>query len=227
MAQYLLDTNVLVYCFDGAEHEKQARALVVVARVGRPGPAGLTATLPAQALAEFARVVTGRLRPPLPADEVYRQVELYERVFPVVALTSAVVLEAVRGLRDYGFSYYDAQIWAVAKLNQVSVVLSEDVASGSTVEGIAYRGPGNGGHILMLNARDLRLKDALLCSIVDDSGAETLRRYFAQLQYTASYCVRMPRADTDIEGVIPEIGGNVATAKKASKAASHALGQDE
>ena len=57
----------------------------------------------------------------------------------------------------------------------------------------------------MLNARDRRLKDALLRT-VDDSGAETLRRYFAQLQYTAAYCVRMLRADSDIEAVVPEVG---------------------
>jgi len=148
VARYLLDTNVLVYGFDGAEREKQARALDVVARVGRPGPSGPAAALPAQALAEFARVATGRLEPPLPADEVYRQVGLYERAFPVVALTPAVVLEAVRGLRDHGFSYYDAQIWAAAKLNQIPLVLSEDFASGSTVEGVTFVDPFAGGFIV-------------------------------------------------------------------------------
>ena len=118
MARYLLDTNVLVYGFDEAEPEKQARALDVV-----------------------ARVATGRLRPPLPADGVFRHVGLYERAFPVVALTPAVVLEAVRGLRDHAFSYYDAQIWAAARLNQIPVVLSEDFASGSTVEGVTFVDP--------------------------------------------------------------------------------------
>ena len=118
MARYLLDTNVLVYGFDEAEPEKQARALDVV-----------------------ARVATGRLRPPLPADGVFRHVGLYERAFPVVALTPAVVLEAVRGLRDHAFSYYDAQIWAAARLNQIPVVLSEDLASGSTVEGVTFVNP--------------------------------------------------------------------------------------
>ena len=141
MARYLLDTNVLVYCFDGAEPEKQAKALSVIARVGRPGLSGPAAALPAQALAEFARVATGRLKPPIPADEVYHQVGLYERAFPVVALTPAVVLEAVRGLRDHQFPYYDAQIWAVAKLNQMPIVLSEDFASGSTVEGVTFVDP--------------------------------------------------------------------------------------
>ena len=141
MARYLLDTNVLVYSVDGNEPEKQARALDVLARVGRPSPAGPTGGLPAQALAEFSRVAMGRLKPPVPADDVYRQIDLYERTFPVHPLTPAVVLEAVRGVRDHQFAYYDAQIWAVAKLNQVSVVLSEDFASGSTVEGVTFVDP--------------------------------------------------------------------------------------
>ena len=72
---------------------------------------------------------------------MYRQIGLYERTFPVVPLTPAVVLEAVRGVRDHQFPYYDAQIWAAAKLNQVPVVLSEDFASGSTVEGVTFVNP--------------------------------------------------------------------------------------
>ena len=141
MARYLLDTNVLVYSVDEREPEKRDRAIDVLTRVGRPGPSGPSGMLPAQALAEFSRVAMGRLKPPVPADDVYRQVGLYERTFPVVPLTPAVVLEAVRGVRDHGFPYYDAQIWAAAKLNQVPVVLSEDFASGSTVEGVTFVDP--------------------------------------------------------------------------------------
>ena len=141
VARYLLDTNVLVYGVDPADPEKQARALDVLARVGRPSPVSPTAALPAQALAEFSRVTLFRLRPPVPSDDVYRQIGLYERTFPVVPLTPPVVLEAVRGVRDHQFPYYDAQIWAAAKLNQIPVVLSEDFDSGSTVEGVTFVNP--------------------------------------------------------------------------------------
>ncbi len=141
MVRYLIDTNVLVYGFDGAAPAKQATALGLIARLGRRGPDGPMAALPAQVLAEFARVATGRLRPPLAPDDVFEQVRLYEQVFPVIALTAAVVLEAVRGLRDHGFPYYDAQIWAVARLHRIPVVLSEDFASGSTLDGAAFVNP--------------------------------------------------------------------------------------
>lgn len=137
MNRYLLDTNLLVYGFDSADGEKQERALDTVARVGR-GPTG---ALPAQALAEFCRVALGKLDPPLSPEETYRQVELYERAFPVLPLTPAVVLEAVRGVRDHAFAYFDAQIWAAARLNQIPVVLSEDFATGATVEGVTFLNP--------------------------------------------------------------------------------------
>ena len=143
MARYLLDTNILVYTFDASDAAKRERALEVVARGGRSalaggGPEGV---LPAQVLAEFARVVMGKLVPPLSPAEAYRQIELYERAFPVLPLTPAVVLEAVRGVRDHGFAYFDAQVWAAARLNQMQTVLSEDFAAGSTVEGITFLNP--------------------------------------------------------------------------------------
>jgi len=139
--RYLLDTNILVYSIDEGEPAKRDRALGVLGRVGQPREDGPSGSLPAQALAEFSRVALNRLQPPILPDDVYHHVSLYERVFPVFALTPAVVLEAVRAVRDHGFAYYDAQIWAVAKLNQIPVVLSEDFAAGSTVEGVRFSNP--------------------------------------------------------------------------------------
>ena len=74
-----------------------------------------------------------------------------------------------------------------------------------------------GAPLRMLNARDQRLKDALLRALPDDSGADTLRRYFAQLQYTAAYCIRMLRSDTDIEAIVPEVGDDVVVVRVGSE----------
>ena len=49
--------------------------------------------------------------------------------------------EAARGARDYGLAYYDAQIWAAARLNQVQIVLSEDFQDGQTLEGVRFANP--------------------------------------------------------------------------------------
>ncbi len=61
-ASYLLDSNLLVYCFDEVEPEKKDRALATIDRVGRPPKAAL----PSQVLAEFANVALYKLEPPFP-----------------------------------------------------------------------------------------------------------------------------------------------------------------
>ena len=52
-----------------------------------------------------------------------------------------IILEAARGARQHHFSYWDAQIWATAKLNQIPVVLSEDFSDGQSTEGIRFMNP--------------------------------------------------------------------------------------
>jgi predicted nucleic acid-binding protein len=51
------------------------------------------------------------------------------------------VLEAVRGVNDYQFSFWDAQIWAAARLHTIPVVLSEDFNSGAVIEGVRFVDP--------------------------------------------------------------------------------------
>ncbi len=52
-----------------------------------------------------------------------------------------VVLEALRGVRDHQLSYYDAQVWATARLNQVPVIFSEDFKPNATLEGVRFVNP--------------------------------------------------------------------------------------
>jgi predicted nucleic acid-binding protein len=60
---------------------------------------------------------------------------------PVFSATPQIVLETVRGVRDHQISFWDAQIWAVACLNQVPVVLSEDLNPGAVIEGVQFVNP--------------------------------------------------------------------------------------
>lgn len=52
-----------------------------------------------------------------------------------------IVLEAARGARDHGLAYYDAQIWASARLNQVPTIFSEDFTDGQVLEGVRFINP--------------------------------------------------------------------------------------
>ena len=135
-ARYVLDTNVLVYALDRREPEKRDRAREVLRRVGASG-----AVLPAQVLSEFANVCLRKLEPRPDPAAVQREVERLLLAFPVLPLTGPVVLEALRGVREHVFSYYDAQVWAVARLGQVGVVLSEDFNPGAVLDGVSFANP--------------------------------------------------------------------------------------
>ena len=56
-----------------------------------------------------------------------------------------IVLEAARGVLDHNMSYYDAQVWASARLNQIPIIFSEDFNDGSVIEGVRFVNPFAGG----------------------------------------------------------------------------------
>jgi predicted nucleic acid-binding protein len=85
------------------------------------------------------------LSPKLTPSQALQQIDLFIRIWPVYDLTSMIVLEAGRGVRDHQFSYYDAQIWATARLNQVPIILSEDFSAGSIIEGVRFVDPFSPG----------------------------------------------------------------------------------
>ncbi|GEM88513.1 PIN domain-containing protein [Meiothermus granaticius] len=135
--RYLIDTNLLIYPLDARDPKKQKKAAEVLLRLAQEG----RAALPVQALSEFASVALRRLSPPLEAEPVRLEIERLMLAFPVLPLTAPVVLEALRGVAQHHLSYYDAQVWATARLYQVPVVLSEDFAMGAVLEGVRFVNP--------------------------------------------------------------------------------------
>ena len=137
MPLILIDTNVLLYLYDHNQPVKQERAREVLDQLELRGSGRLSV----QCLAEFFSVATRKLSPPLTPAQAVQQISLFIRLWPVYDLTSMIVLEAGRGVRDHQFSYYDAQIWATARLNQVPIIFSEDFSEGSIIEGIRFVNP--------------------------------------------------------------------------------------
>ncbi len=137
MPSILIDTNLLVYLYDPNSPEKQSRAELVLDHLQRRGRGCLSA----QNLAEFYSVATRKLDPPLTPAQAYEQVSLLAETWQVFDLTPLIVLEAARGVRDHGLAYDDAQVWAAARLNQVTTVFSEGFSDGQTLEGVRFVNP--------------------------------------------------------------------------------------
>jgi predicted nucleic acid-binding protein len=132
-----MDTNVLIYLADQNEREKRQRAKEIVDRLLREK--GIR--IGAQSLAEFAHAALRKLKPPLTPEETNEWIEAIVQIGKVIDLTPPVVREALRGMRLHNFSYSDAQIWAVASLNQIPVVFSEDFQDGMEIEGVRFVNP--------------------------------------------------------------------------------------
>jgi predicted nucleic acid-binding protein len=141
MPPILIDTNVLVYASDPAETTRQDQAL----RTLKYLETTYLGRLSVQCLAEFMRVTTRSRRALYTRAEALQQVESLVRAYQIFDLTPLVVLEAARGARDYGLPYYDAQIWAAARLNQVTTVFSEDFSDGQVLEGVRFANPFSAG----------------------------------------------------------------------------------
>lgn len=137
MSFILIDTNVLVYAYDLNTPVKQTQAEQVLDRLEQTHSGRLSV----QCLSEFIHTSTHKIHPPLSAAQAISQVNLFIRMYPVFDLTPLIVLEAARGVRDYSLAYYDAQIWATARLNQIPTVFSEDFQDGQVLEGVRFANP--------------------------------------------------------------------------------------
>lgn len=137
MTSWLVDSNVLVYAYDLHEPEKQRRAIDVLEGLQ---PTRL-ARLSTQVLGEFFRVATRKLSAPLTMPEAAARVERFARAWVVLSITPSVAIQAAHGAVRHQLPYWDAQLWATAKLNQIPGVLSEDFEDGRTLEGVTFRNP--------------------------------------------------------------------------------------
>ncbi|MEW6227220.1 MAG: PIN domain-containing protein [Bacillota bacterium] len=132
-----VDTNILVYAYDRSEPSKQRKAIDVLDRLALYGKGAISA----QVLSEFFVAVTRRISAPLSVDDGAQRVRSYIRAWTVLDVTSFIVLEAARGVKDHHMSFWDAQIWATARLNQIPVVFSEDFNPGSVIDGVLFANP--------------------------------------------------------------------------------------
>jgi predicted nucleic acid-binding protein len=137
MRPILIDTNLLIYLYDPNQPDKQKQSELVLEQLELTRNGRLSV----QALAEFFRVATRKLSPSLTSAQALDQVTLFTRLWPVFDLTPMIVMEAGRGVRDHKLPYYDAQVWATAHLNQLTVVFSEDFRDGSILEGVRFVNP--------------------------------------------------------------------------------------
>jgi predicted nucleic acid-binding protein len=121
----LVDTNILVYRFDGRFAEKRKIATEILRR----GIIEDSVRVPHQAILEFVAAVTRPIRGHviLKQTDALREAEEFLKQFTVLYPNEAILREAVRGCAAYQLSWFDAYLWSYAEHYGLQEILTEDL----------------------------------------------------------------------------------------------------
>lgn len=130
----LMDTNILVYAWNTKDPRKQDKAITTLQHYQHQS------YLTTQNVTEFSAVM---LRNGCTPDWIKDTLMIYERLMTILPLTTNHVKEALRGVKEYRMSFWDAQIWAVAKSHQITIIITEDGPTGQIIEDVQFVNPFN------------------------------------------------------------------------------------
>jgi predicted nucleic acid-binding protein len=131
-----VDTNILVYAHDRSAGVKHQRARTLIEELWNAG----TGVLSTQVLQELCINLRRKAANPLPVEEVRRLIREYS-TWEVVTNTPASVLGALEIETRYKTSFWDALILHAAEDAGVSILYSEDLASGQRYGAIRVVNP--------------------------------------------------------------------------------------
>ena len=134
LTRAFIDTNIFVYSITSSESAKQEQALKLLRELFQSGR-GVIST---QVLSEFCNVAYKKHG--LNRSEIHEQLALYES-FEVVAVTPALIRQAVDLRFTRSLSYYDALIVASAITAGCATLYSEDLNNGERIDQIQLINP--------------------------------------------------------------------------------------
>ena len=128
------DTNVLIYSVDRADPAKQTIALGLIARHAKER----TGVISTQVLQEFFSAATRKLGiDPIQARQHLRDFH----VFDIVQVTPGITEQGVDCSILNTSSFWDGLIVASAAAAKCAELLTEDLANGQIIQGVAVRNP--------------------------------------------------------------------------------------
>lgn len=131
-----LDTNVLVHAYDTSEPAKQKKAQELLRSGLRLGRTFVSA----QVLGELFVVLTRKIPEPLATSEAIAVVQGIAKL-EVVEIGVLAVNLALHYAAGGTLSYWDALIVAAARLGGCSILLSEDMTAGQTIDSVTVANP--------------------------------------------------------------------------------------
>lgn len=129
-----LDTNILIYAIDRDAKDKHERAISIVDQAMH-----LDCVLTLQALCEFYSAATRKKH--ANHDESSSFIKELMVIFPVIASSSKTLSLALKTMERNSLSFWDALLWATAKENSCSLIISEDFQDNFILGGVKIKNP--------------------------------------------------------------------------------------
>lgn len=134
--RFTLDTNILVYAVDRNAKDKHEKAILIVDEAIH-----LDCVLTLQSLGEFYMAATRK------KDADHKGVVAFIKelitLFPIITSSSSSLFLALKAVEEHNLSFWDALLWATAKENHCSYIISEDFQHDFTLQGITIKNPFN------------------------------------------------------------------------------------
>ena|SRR5277367_6358525 len=135
--RFFLDTNILIYSFDGRSQAKQKRAadLIDSALITHRG------VISYQVVQEFLNAATRKFSEAVPRDELRIYLERVLMPLCEVFPDSRLFSHALSISSDAGISFYDALIVSSAIVAECRVLWTEDLQDGRRIGDLEIRNP--------------------------------------------------------------------------------------
>lgn len=135
--KYFIDTNILVYSFDGSIPEKKARSLSLIAEALKTG----NGMISWQVIQEFLNVAIHKFLTPLGIDDSHEY--LQKVLFPLCQIfpDNDIYLAALSIQGSLHFRFYDSLIISSALHGGCTILYSEDFQPGQLINNMRIVNP--------------------------------------------------------------------------------------
>lgn len=131
-----VDTNILAYAHDASEKEKQPIAKGLVDELWESELGALST----QVLQEFYVVATRKFEPALSRKEAREIISNYGE-WKLVRIDPVMIVNASQMEEKHQLMFWEALIIEAARRSGATRLVSEDLSSGRTIDGIAIENP--------------------------------------------------------------------------------------
>jgi predicted nucleic acid-binding protein len=131
-----VDTNIMIYAYDGSAGQKHVTAAAILSDLWRSG-LGIVST---QVLQEFFVNVVNKIPKPLDKQQAREVVQDFLK-WQVVVNGGDTIIEAIDIHLRYGYSFWDSMVIESAIAGGADLLLSEDLQNGQVISGVMIKNP--------------------------------------------------------------------------------------